>query len=122
MQFVAYFLVVGMPCRIISRSARSATPACSPIASRRIRSWQGWQIPPLITSAGLPQIMHFLLGSLVMAFLGKLSFVKPLVNQPYLVGILDDNLHAVLRMVFDLTGNLDFLMLETLRRRLGFIE
>jgi len=60
-----YFLVDGIPWRVISRSARSATPACSPIASRRIRSWQGWQIPPLITSAGLAQIMHFLLGSFI---------------------------------------------------------
>lgn len=55
-------------------------------------------------------------------FLAKLSVVKPLVNHPYLLGILDDNLQAVLGMVFDLTGNLDVLVLVTPGRRLGFIE
>jgi hypothetical protein len=62
---VDYFLIGAIPWREISRSARSATPACSPKASRRIRSWQGWQMPPLKASEGSAQIMHFLVASLM---------------------------------------------------------
>src|SRR6266545_6623499 len=59
----SYFLVGATPWCANSRSARSLAPTCSPMASRRMRSWQDWQILPFGTAIGLPQTMHFLVGS-----------------------------------------------------------
>ena len=112
-----------MPWREISRSARSATPACSPRASRRIRSWQGWHIPPFKDSAGFAQIMHLLFASLTdfdLSFIGALA--RRLIQNFKLLGVLDDNLQTILRVVFDLAGDFDFFVLETLRQKFALFK
>jgi hypothetical protein len=62
---LGYFLVDATPWCASSRSARSLAPTCSPMASRRMRSWHGWQMLPFSTVIGLPQTMHFLVGSAI---------------------------------------------------------
>src|SRR5262245_59544859 len=68
-----YFLVGVIPCLVNSRSARSLTPACSPMASLRIRPWQGSQILPLKFTSIFPQIIHFFFSSLMATILFRWS-------------------------------------------------
>src|SRR5262245_28643650 len=60
-----YFLVGGTPCLVSSRLAWSLVLACSPMASRRMRSWQGSQMLPLRFTTSFPQIMHFFFFSFI---------------------------------------------------------
>ena len=116
-----YFLVGVIPWREISRSARSATPACSPKASRRIRSWHGWQMPPFKESEGFAQTIHFFATSLMTApFLDRRLCV--LTQNLDLLRILENYLQAVLRVVFNLTGDFNFFILKILRRHLILFE
>src|SRR5262249_25183746 len=62
---ILYFLVGGTPCLVSSRLAWSLVPACSPMASRRMRSWQGSQMLRLRSITSFPQIMHFFFSSLI---------------------------------------------------------
>jgi len=106
----------AMPWCEISRSARSATSACSPWASRRIRSWHGWQMPPCKVTAGFAQIIHFLLASLIefgLSYIGNAT--HQLIENFDLFRILDNDLQAKLRMIFDLTGDFDFFVLKVRR-------
>jgi hypothetical protein len=112
-----------MPWREISRSARSATPACSPRASRRIRSWQGWQMPPFKVSEGFAQIMHFLFASLIIFDLSSIAnLARRLMQNFKLLGVLDDDLQTILRVVFDLADDLDFFVLEILRQKFALFK
>ncbi len=65
------------PCFFNSLSAWVRIFACSPIASRRMRSWQGSQIPPFSTMS-FPQTMHFFFSGSISIMLPKRDFFSNL--------------------------------------------
>ena len=73
-------------------------------------------MPPVNTSEGFAQIMHLLLTSLIdidLSLIGNLA--RYLIQNFDLLGVFDNDLQTVLRVVFDLSGDFDFFVLEILR-------
>ena len=119
----SYFLVGATPWCANSRSARSLAPTCSPIASRRMRSWQDWQILPFGTAIGLPQTMHFLVGSDIAGSVSQINKLPiDLVDDLDLFGTLHHDLQAVLRMIFNGSDYFHVLVFEILWRLLVLLE
>src|SRR5262249_19870551 len=108
-----YFLVGGTPCLVSSRLAWSLVLACSPMASRRMRSWQGSQMLRLRSTTSFPQIMHFFFSSLI---------EQVSIQHFDLLGIVKVQLNSVLRMFLDFSLNFNFFALDCLRLKFFFFE
>ena len=118
-----YFLVGVTPCLVNSRSARSLIPACSPMASLRMRSWQGSQILPLKVTSIFPQIIHFFFSSLMATILFLMERPCQVLIQHFdLFRILQDQLQSVSGMILDFSLQFNLFAFECLRLKLIFFE
>src|SRR5215475_13330036 len=115
--FVVYFLVGVTPYLVSSRSALPLVPACSPMASLRIRSWHGSQILPLRATTSFPQIMHFFFSSLMQHTPWQVS-----IQLFDLFRILQDELKSVSRMVLDFSLQFNLFAFERLWLKLIFFK